>query len=637
MKHVDPDSLSPGRRRGVSAEKAQIDLFREILSSMEQAVICWDDKGACAFISDKLYDMLEVSEEDLTLGASFKDYIKASLARREISAETAARALDAHRLGQPFRATRTTRSRRRIMIAGRPRTDGGLIVTYTDISDIKKNEAALATAKARAESAEAELSAQLDRITEEKRKIEARHRELERLSLIAAHAKDLIVISSATNQIEWANEAYRRQNGLDLEMDLIGKSARDALVGPETEPEALAAIDDAIRNRHALTIKLRCYRRSGETYVMEQEITPVFNDRGEHTNFIMVGRDVTEKLKAERLAEEARRFEMAKRDESRLLAEFNEWLQSSDSLEELFQVVSSFLEKLMPRSRGAVFVYADSRDLLMPACLWPKGLSLSHLEPPDCWALRRGRGYFFGENAVDFPCIHVRRDCADDAPDRYYCLPIVAHGDTVGLLHILFDEEAGGGQDLQKLANFCAEQISLAIANVRLREQLREQSTQDALTGLFNRRYFLDHAKRALDRCAAAKTPAALLSLDIDHFKGFNDEHGHEAGDTVLRAMAGALRSLFREADAPCRLGGEEFVLLLSGADKDRALERAEALRKAIAATRVRYGGQALKVTVSVGVAAFPDDGLTAEALLQEADRALYAAKAAGRDAVRAA
>ena len=173
--------------------------------------------------------------------------------------------------------------------------------------------------------------------------MEKKQAELERLSLIAAHAKDLVLISDATNRIEWANEAYLRHNGLDLEMDLIGKSARDVLVGSETDPATLAEIDEAVRARKALTVGIYCYRRTSEAYWMEQEITPVFNAAGEHTNFIMVGRDVTERLIAAQSAQEAQEFEESKRDESRLLAEFNEWLQSSDCLEELFTVVSSFL------------------------------------------------------------------------------------------------------------------------------------------------------------------------------------------------------------------------------------------------------------------------------------------------------
>lgn len=638
MKHVDASSLSPAPKRR-RAGKTQLEnrRLRAILDSIEQAVVYWDADRVCRFISAGTHRLLEIDEAELKLGSTLQEFVQKGVIAREITADMAARVLKTGEAREGYRDIRTTRSRRKLMTSVTPDEDGGLLITYTDVTEFKRNETALASAKARAESAEAELSAQLDRITDEKRKIEAKQKELERLSLIAAHAKDLIVISDATNRIEWANEAYRRQNGLDLEMDLIGKSCRDVLVGPETDPDALARIDEAVRGRKAIMLKILCYRREGPAYWMEQEITPVFNSRGEHTHFIMVGRDVTQRLESERLAEEARRFEAAKRDESRLLAEFNEWLQSSDSLEELFLVVSSFLEKLLPGSSGAVYVYANSRDVLEAVCSWPIEGVVTHFEPPECWALRRGRSYFYGKNTVDFPCIHVSAEHSERLPDRYFCLPIIAHGDTVGLLHLVFDEGAESeGLDTQKLANFCAEQISLAIANVKLREQLRDQSTRDPLTGLYNRRYFLDFAKREINRSTTTKRPAALISLDVDHFKQFNDEYGHDAGDTVLKALAETLQTMFREGDVPCRLGGEEFIVMLPGATRARAMERAEALRAQIEGLTIRYGGQTLKITASLGVAAYPDDGMVLEALMREADEALYKAKSDGRNRVRA-
>ncbi|MEM8755184.1 MAG: diguanylate cyclase, partial [Pseudomonadota bacterium] len=543
-----------------------------------------------------------------------------------------------YKSGEPFRATRDTPGGRKILIQGRPRPCGGHVVTLSDVTVFHENEASLAAAKARAEKTERKLTAELGRLNAEKAKVEARQEELQRLSLVAAHAKDLVVITGPSNQVIWANEAYRRHNGLDLEMDLIGKSQRDVLAGPETAPEHLARIDEAVRNRQAATIELRCYKRSGESYWMEQEIIPVFNEAGEHTNFIIVGRDVSERKAAEAAATEARRFENSKRAESKLLAEFNEWLQSSDTLDEVFVVVSSFLSKLLPGSSGAVYTYADSRDVLSRACRWGDRAVVEDFELSDCWALRRGRAHYFGDNTVDIPCAHASAEDEPLAPRRY-CLPIMAHGDTVGLLTVAVeeDEEEAETTDSQKLANFCAEHISLAIANVRLREQLREQSTRDPLTGLYNRRFFMDYARRELGRCRAQGRTAALISLDVDHFKSFNDTYGHDAGDLVLKAMAKVLQKLFREADVACRIGGEEFIVMLPGADRDLAFDRAEQLRRAVEGMSLSYGGDSLNVTMSAGVCEFTADGDELEELMQVVDEALYRAKAEGRNRVVAA
>ncbi len=643
MKHVDTKKLKPVKKSGVDldqqagAEEAK--RMYELLENMGQGVIVWGADRRCEFISKRVYDMIDVSEDDLHVGVDRNEFIQRAVREREYTAADAKKISDSMESLEPFKFIRTSKGRHRLLTAGRPQPDGRLFVTFTDVTEQKRTEAALAAAKAQSEAAEHRLKEELEKANQEKKLMEKKQAELERLSLIAAHAKDLVLISDATNRIEWANEAYLRHNGLDLEMDLMGKSARDVLVGSETDPATLAEIDEAVRARKALTVGIYCYRRTGEAYWMEQEITPVFNAAGEHTNFIMVGRDVTERLIAAQSAQEAQEFEESKRDESRLLAEFNEWLQSSDCLEELFTVVSSFLEKLLPGSAGSVYVYADTRDLLESVCSWSKDATLSHFEPPDCWALRRGRAYFYGRNTMDFYCTHVKREWeGQQTPEQYFCLPIIAHGDTVGLLHISFEESSQvEGQDRQKLANFCAEQISLAIANVSLREQLREQSTRDPLTGLYNRRYFLDYAKRELHRCASAKKCAGLIALDIDHFKKFNDTHGHDAGDEVLKMLSEVLQTLFREGDVPCRMGGEEFIVMLPGADIDKTAERAEKLRSEIEAQDLRYGGETLKVTASIGISVYQKHGKSLEALMREADEALYAAKDGGRNIVKIA
>lgn len=642
MKHVDAKKIRPAKETKTKAAEAtqedEANHLRLLLDNMEQGVIVWGADGRCEFVSKRVYEMTELDETELFVGLDRVEFIQQAVKERAYTAADAKKISDSLETLQPFTFIRTTKGRRRLLTAGRPQQDGRLFVTFTDVSEQKRNEAALAAAKAQAEGAERKLKDQLQNATRERDLMAEKQKELKRLSLIAAHAKDLVVISDATNHIEWANEAYLRHNGMDLEMDLIGKSARDVLVGADSSLATLAEIDEAVRARKALTVSIYSYRRVGEPYWMEQEITPVFNSAGEHTNFIMVGRDVTERLAATQSALEAQKFEESKRGESRLLAEFNEWLQSSDSLDELFTVVNSFLEKLLPGSAGSVYVYADTRDVLEAVCSWPKEAGLSNFEPPDCWALRRGRAYFYGRNTVDFSCTHVNQEWDNKAPDEYFCLPIIAHGDTVGLLHISFGQANElEGQDRQKLANFCGEQISLAIANVKLREQLREQSTRDPLTGLYNRRYFLDYAKRELHRCAGGKRNAGLIALDIDHFKNFNDTHGHDAGDEVLKMLAEVLQNLFREADVPCRMGGEEFIVMLPGADLARTVERAEELRAEIEAQELRYSGETLKVTSSIGVAVFPDHGKSLAALMQEADQALYVAKNGGRNVVKIA
>ena len=329
--------------------------------------------------------------------------------------------------------------------------------------------------------------------------------------------------------------------------------------------------------------------------------------------------------------------------ETNLLSELNEWLQSCNSLNELYEMVAQFLARLLPGCAGSLYIYSNSRDVLEGAKVWNGGAMKPTMHPEDCWGLRRGRIYTFGEHEIDFPCTHID----GTEPTAYCCIPILAHGETIGLLHLRFDccspsqnqeNAASVISEQRRLGLVCAEQISLAIANVKLRDQLRDQSIRDVLTGLFNRRYMLETCRREFSRAARAGQGVSLLSLDIDHFKKFNDNHGHDAGDSVLRAVGGCLETFFRNEDVPCRFGGEEFVVVLPGATLEVAMRRAEQLRNKIEALVVRYLDENLpRVTASIGVAAFPEAGDNPETVLKAADQALYRAKESGRNRVEAA
>jgi diguanylate cyclase (GGDEF)-like protein/PAS domain S-box-containing protein len=173
--------------------------------------------------------------------------------------------------------------------------------------------------------------------------------------------------------------------------------------------------------------------------------------------------------------------------------------------------------------------------------------------------------------------------------------------------------------------------------NQKLQELLREQALRDALTGLYNRRFLQETLDRELAEASRTQTPLSLLMLDVDFFKELNDTYGHAAGDVVLQTIAGLLQQQFRAMDLPCRYGGEEFVMVMPTANCPAALTRAETLRQLIAGQQTLYHGQSLQVTVSVGVASFPEHGTSGDELLRAADGAMYAAKQAGRNTVVAA
>ncbi|AOY89132.1 GGDEF domain-containing protein [Marinobacter salinus] len=196
-------------------------------------------------------------------------------------------------------------------------------------------------------------------------------------------------------------------------------------------------------------------------------------------------------------------------------------------------------------------------------------------------------------------------------------------------------ENEYGSARLFAALNQAAQRIGIALSSIVLREELQKFSYEDALTGLKNRRYFdqlFEH------ECAVAhrrELPLSLLVIDIDHFKSFNDTHGHEAGDRALQSVAMVLQRQFRDSDIVCRYGGEEFVVIMPGAITPDAKDRAQHLCKAVSDVPVIFQGEDLgQLTVSVGVACWPDSGSEPEELLGLADKALYLAKEEGRNRV---
>jgi len=179
------------------------------------------------------------------------------------------------------------------------------------------------------------------------------------------------------------------------------------------------------------------------------------------------------------------------------------------------------------------------------------------------------------------------------------------------------------------------ELASIRIAGLNLRTILEHQSIRDSLTNLFNRRFMEIALDRELRRALRHQKPLAVLMLDLDHFKMLNDTYGHEAGDVVLREIAGIMRQAVRSEDTVCRYGGEEFVAILPELGTDEALNRAESIRHMVSELRIYHRGESLReVTISIGVAVYPHNSDSPEQLLSLADRALYEAKHLGRNRV---
>ncbi|WP_438503498.1 diguanylate cyclase [Deinococcus alpinitundrae] len=315
-------------------------------------------------------------------------------------------------------------------------------------------------------------------------------------------------------------------------------------------------------------------------------------------------------------------------------------LQACLTLDEARTILLRAAAKLFPGTRGSIATINSSRNLIETFVHWSDGPSSNAgqvFAPSECWALRRGHPHSHEQDGdrVSIPCVPLGRE----VPAAYLCVPLVAQGETVGVFRLQTEnQDPLALHDLNGAVQSMARHVALALANLRLRESLRLQSIRDPLTGLHNRRYLEETLEREVRRAIRGEVSISILVLDIDHFKKFNDSFGHDAGDVVLKELAGLMQRVFREEDVVCRYGGEEFLIALLGADEAQAMMRAEHLRQAVEGLALSFQHQPLgTVTISVGVATLSEQRSKPEDLIQAADQALYRAKKEGRNQVMAA
>ncbi len=318
--------------------------------------------------------------------------------------------------------------------------------------------------------------------------------------------------------------------------------------------------------------------------------------------------------------------------EATLLNEMGQLLQAAADRQEACAIIGRVVPRLFPGRSGGVFLTNVSRNLVESTVHWGTAPAVLDFPPEDCWALRRGQPHCLHEVGDGTVCRHVGLL----NPTAYCCIPLTAQSDTLGVFHI-----AGEGltdQATHHMVMAVADQCALALANLRLRETLRSQSIRDSLTGIFNRRYLEETLEREVRRAARSGQGVGVVMFDVDHFKAFNDRFGHEAGDAVLREVGALLLRSTRGGDVAGRLGGEEFVVLMPDSKVDDARRRADQIRQDVERLRVSMRGEPLgPVTVSAGVAAYPDHGAQPADLLRSADAALYRAKEGGRNRVEVA
>jgi diguanylate cyclase (GGDEF)-like protein len=327
--------------------------------------------------------------------------------------------------------------------------------------------------------------------------------------------------------------------------------------------------------------------------------------------------------------------------ESKLLTSARDELQLCVDVQQVYLSAANSFSRLLAGTSGSLSIINNSRQLVEVVSTWDveegspeeEGRMEDFFLTESCCGLRSGQARWRLPGVSEIYCTHF----SGRKPERYLCNPIVAHGNTLGVLYVRCPTEetvASVEQHMDGLRQL-VQLTGMAIATLNLRTKLENQSIRDSLTGLFNRHFMQISLERELARAARRKQILAVFMLDLDNFKKFNDSLGHAAGDMALKAIADIFRANVRTEDIACRYGGEEFTIILPDVTPSIAADRAEHIRRAVENMRLTLEGEILNnFTVSIGLAMYPADGETADLLLRRADTALYRAKRSGRNQV---
>ena len=319
------------------------------------------------------------------------------------------------------------------------------------------------------------------------------------------------------------------------------------------------------------------------------------------------------------------------------LDELSQRLQTCASSTEWADTVARCALAVFPTSAGALYLHVDAERYGL-ALAWGGSILNQTLNIQDCHALHSERTYV-SHGAKASACAHAA------GAEHYVCVPLQSLSSlaapatsAIGLLFLAHMPEPSKHRTPPWAATAIAERAAIGLSTLRRHEQLQHRAIRDALTGLFNRGFMEEALEIEQQRALRQDAAIGIMLLDVDHFKSFNDRFGHAAGDILLRGIGALIQQHVREGDMPCRYGGEEFVVILPGADLACTVQRAQALCLAIERWHPDAGDQTLgQVTVSIGVAAFPDHGETWHSVMQQADGACYQAKHAGRNRVEIA
>ncbi|MHA1054252.1 diguanylate cyclase [Enterobacter mori] len=365
------------------------------------------------------------------------------------------------------------------------------------------------------------------------------------------------------------------------------------------------------------------HRLASQDYAVETPNFTQIDEIGDMAQAIRIFREnglVRQQLEKERDADWAIR---------ELLARMTQRLQGCENLADVINVAELFAPNIAPGVSGRLYIFDREPWQMRCAAEWlsPEG-DTPAFHPDECWAVRRGQSHPPVNGEPDIGCYHLPESQAHSS----LCVPLIAQGEAIGLLSFqnITPETAPSRAYLELMA----EALGLALANQKLRDALLEKALFDPLTGLRNRHHLEDTLRTQMAQATRSEQPVSCLMIDIDHFKSINDRFGHEAGDQVIKSVASIVQRATHNTGMAFRYGGEEFLVLLSGADEEEAHACAQKIYNGVHELSLRYGLTEIgPVDVSIGIASYPQHAQS-DSLLRAADVALYRAKELGRSRI---
>jgi len=460
--------------------------------------------------------------------------------------------------------------------------------------------------------------------------------------VVAEDAPVMLWLTNAEGKIVFTNTRWKKFVCDRSDNAPLGNDAWVSALHPDDLAPCMQIFHKAFLEHRSFQMEYRLRRADGQFRHILDTGEPYISKEGKFAGFIGSSTDITDRKNHENQLRVSQLELLQHNQEMQFINELNSYLQVCISLEETHSIIEHYAKKIFAHYSGVLYLFDGNHSMVESAARWGSAECLAQkvIAPDDCWALRQGKVHVVDGSADAILCNHINGSCGQG----YVCAPVIAQGEMIGVLSVTLGPDRAGGdgrflttsvESRTRLIAMAADNLAMALVSLKLREALRNRSVRDPLTKLFNRRYLEETLTRELSGAKRNGNSLSVIMIDIDHFKKYNDNHGHDAGDFVLVEIAELVASKLRAGDIACRFGGEELVLVMPGAPKQIAATRAEFLRDSIEKHEFVYRGRSLLgVTVSAGIAEFPSSGDTPALLMKAADAALYRAKDAGRNRV---